>query len=169
MARSRRRRAASTASAYAFRPDSPISRFGFSAEIAGRTIERIARENGGAARPEQLVDVARPRDHPLHGYFEWRNDVAAEAHRRSQACNLIRAVIVRQPTAAAPTYVRAFVNLAPGRGYEMIATVLSDEDKRNQLLARALAELEQMQARYAHLVELADIWVAASRARRRAA
>lgn len=153
---------------YAFRSDSPISKFGISAEVTGRTIEQIARAHGGAARPEQLVDVARPRDHPLHDYFEWRDNVAAEAHRVAQARNLIRAVVVRA-LPSEPTLVRAFVNLAPGRGYELIAAVMSDEDKRNQLLARALAELEQLQARYAHLVELAEVWTAASRAKKKAA
>lgn len=169
MARTRtRRRRAAPAATYAFRPDSPISKFGISADVAGQTIEQLAHANGGAAKPEQLVDVARPRRHPLHGYFEWRDDVAAEAHRISQARNLIRAVVI-QPAPSAPTYIRAFVSIVPGHGYELIAAVMSDEHKRNQLVARALAELEQMQARYAHLVELADVWTAASRARRRVA
>jgi len=151
-----------------FRPDSPISKFGISAEVAGRTIEQIAIENGGHAKPEQLVDVARSNNHPLHSYFEWRDDVAAEAHRRAQARSLIQAIVI-QAAPSEPVYVRAFVSIVPGRGYEMLGAVMSNEDKRNQLLARALSELEQMQTRYAHLVELADIWEAASRIRRRAA
>ena len=153
---------------YRFKEGSPISHFGVSAEDAGRTIEAIVARNGGQAKAEMVVEVARNVAHPLHSYFEWDDEVAGEAYRVMQARTLIRSVVIVAPLE--PTKViRAFVSVNPGEGYELIAAVMSDVDKRSKLLARALIELEQMQARYSDLCELAEVWKAAKKVKKKAA
>ena len=151
---------------FRFKEGSPIAKFGVSAEDAGRAIEAIAAQNGGQAKPELLVDVARNARHPLHTYFEWDDDVAGEHYRVIQARTLIRSIII-VPARGSNTVIRAFVSVDPGHGYELIADVMSDADKRAKLLARALAELEQIQARYSDLKELAEVWRAAEKVKRK--
>ncbi len=151
---------------YSFKEGSPISNFGVSAEDAGRTIEAIAARNGGQAKPEMLVDVARRVSHPLHHYFEWDDATAGEHYRVMQARALIRSVVIHvsnEPTRV----IRAFVSVNPGKGYELIGDVMSDVDKRAKLLSRALIELDQMQARYSDLRELAKVWEAAARVKKK--
>ena len=46
----------------------------------------------GRLTPEQIVHEAEKEDSPLHSFFEWDNDIAAEAHRIEQARDLIKRV-----------------------------------------------------------------------------
>ena len=62
-----------------------------SAEDAGAQCEALSR--AGKLTPAALVDLNRPEDAPLHNAFEWRDDVAAEKYRESQARYIILSLI----------------------------------------------------------------------------
>lgn len=49
---------------------------------------------GGTLTPQAVVAAAKDPTNPLHNYFEWRDDIAAEAFRIDQARTLIRSVKV---------------------------------------------------------------------------
>jgi hypothetical protein len=63
------------------------------ARIIGPEIERLANE--GRSTAAGVVDAARMKEAPLHPYFEWNNDVAAERFRESQARRMIGAIKVK--------------------------------------------------------------------------
>lgn len=119
---------------------------------------------GGALRPRDVVDAARSHDSPLHKYFTWDNAKAAEQLRISEARKLIARVRVTMETGPLKVVtVRAFHSLPSDRGrigYRPIAGILSDEDRRRELLQTALRELAAFRRRYRDLAELSSVLAA---------
>lgn len=131
-----------------------------SAQAIGEHLHRIERHRGDL-RPEYVVEEARSSNSPLHRFFEWDNEKAAEAYRLDQARDLIRRVYVKHvDQQEIPSPVRAFVNVQNGdaeRSYESIASVMSDDMKRARLLQQARRELELWRLRYQHLREFSRL------------
>lgn len=73
-------------------------------------LEKIRLKGGGVLTPDAVVASAKRATSPLHGYFTWDNDAAAEQWRREQARALIRSVQVITTTStrtfSVPKYVR---------------------------------------------------------------
>lgn len=133
-------------------------------------LKRIAKENGGLLQPETVVDEARPITSPLHSLFEWDNTVAGQQYRIWQARQLIRVSV--EVLAGTDKACEVFVSLTPDReresgGYRIMADVLSDADLRNQMLSDALDELELFREKYRKLKELAAVFSAIKRVRRK--
>lgn len=136
--------------------------FKVSAQIVGEELERIEKE-AGEVSPRLLVGHAKPVSSPLHSFFEWDDRIAAEEYRVEQARSLIQAVVVKAfDGAETRNPIRAFVNVGTqdGRGYFGIATVMSDEEKREQLIMQARAEIEQWRDRYRAIVEFSKVFEA---------
>lgn len=76
-----------------------------------------------------------------------------------------------QPVAKNAEPVRAFVSLTTDRhaggGYRTIASVLSDDDLRAQMLQDALDELDVFKTKYAALKEMKPVFTAAEKAERK--
>lgn len=133
-------------------------------------LKRIAKENGGLLQPETVVEEARPASSPLHNRFQWDNSIAAHEYRIWQARQLIRVCVDVIP--GTDKISEVFVSLSPDReresgGYRVMAEVLSDSDLRNQMLSDALDELELFREKYRKLKELAAVFSAIKRVRRR--
>ncbi len=131
-------------------------------------LKRIADENDGLLKPETVVDEARPVNSPLHSRFEWNNTKAGEAYRIWQARQLIRVVV--EVISAAGEKENVFVSLSSDRresGYRVMTSVLSDAQMRNQMLSDALAELELFQDKYKRLRELAAVFSAIRKVRKK--
>jgi hypothetical protein len=76
--------------------------------------EALRDMHGQRLDPRHVVDAARPSESPLHGRFEWRDDVAAERYRLQQAGQLIvRARVVITPRKQEPVRVRPAAPLPP--------------------------------------------------------
>jgi hypothetical protein len=140
--------------------------------IIAAELRRIANENDGILKPEDVVEAARPKDSPLHSQFEWSNTEAANKWRIHQARNLIRVTVewLNVPGKAEPVEIRPFVSLTPDRkneggGYRDTLVVLRSKESREQLLADALAELRAIEDKYAALQELAEVFAAARKVR----
>lgn len=136
-------------------------------------LQRIAAENGGLLRAEDVVDAARDEASPLHASFTWDDNAAAHQYRIWQARRLIGVTVQYLDAGAEPMRIRAFCSLTTDReqkggGYRTLVTVLSGRSTRKQLLADALAELERLQAKYNQLNELADVFAAVRRVRNKA-
>ena len=140
-------------------------------------LKRIAAENDGLLKPETVVDEAKPVSSPLHPKFEWRNTVAAHQYRIWQARKLIRVSV--EVWAGTEDPVNVFVSLTPDRetrgnddgdiggGYRVMTQVLSDKEMRQQMLADALAELACFEEKYRRLKELAAVFAAIKKVRKR--
>jgi hypothetical protein len=128
----------------------------------GAYLSKIAGKNDGEFRdtltPEQIVAAAEPEHSPLHDWFEWNNDDAAQQYRLVQAREMLRFIeVVRVERAVEP--VRAFhvVRIEGQSVYAKESRVFSDEELRKQVIDAALAQLESWQRRYDQYVELAGI------------
>src|SRR5210317_675994 len=57
-------------------------------------IEKMAKRRRGKITPQQVLEAARNESSPLHSFFDWDDDVAAESWRLHQARTLIKSVKV---------------------------------------------------------------------------
>lgn len=150
---------------------------------AKQRLEFLAARQNGLLNPRTVVDDARNPDSPLHSYFDWNNDHAAEQWRLFQAGVLVRRIkvfIVKpeqadqrievhlvRPEPAGSISTRRFVSLPSQRsalgGYLPVESVLSDAERRAELINTALRELRALREKYQVLEELADVWSALDR------
>lgn len=138
------------------------------AQAAGEELERIRTWRNGRLDAKDVVEASRDPGAPLHGAFEWRDDVAASAYRVEQAKYVIRSIeVVVDPADVEARPVRAFVSVVrdEDRSYTSVSHALADTDLRRQVLTTALKELEAWRNRYAELVELAKVFAAIEEAR----
>lgn len=134
------------------------------AQAVGEELERIRVCHGGQITPPVVVEESKPSDAVLHDEFEWRDKVAAERYRESQARNIINVVTVVSPTKTDYS-PRAFVNVIdyavedePVQSYRAIRDVMDDPHLRERVLEDVLGRLRRIQAEYRHLRELSDVW-----------
>lgn len=119
----------------------------------------------GSITPELVLDYAKPKDSPLHQFFQWDNTKAAEEYRLVQARQLIRRIKVEYVTEETKTVtVRAFHCVVPTsdddqpslRGiYVPIESAISDY--RSQLLDQCRRDMEAFKRKYAALSEVAQV------------
>jgi len=132
-------------------------RFSVDANVAGRICEELARE--GRLTAQELVNVSRPEDTPLHKCFTWDDSVAAEKYRCQESRCIIGGLEVNVVGDTPPT--RAWVNCeVASPNYERLELVLKDDDKRSKLLSLALQEMRTFRTKYQNLCELAEIFEA---------
>ncbi|MDO1560425.1 hypothetical protein Q0812_13400 [Brevundimonas sp. 2R-24] len=152
---------------YAWKPGSRIN---LDAEKAGRELEDIRKQSGGALTQEAVVERARSANSVLHSHFTWEDAEAAEKWRLSQAGDLIRAIVidVSRSNVEESKLLRAFVNVEQKgqRHYTSTVVALSDIDLRAQVLRRAWEELEAWRQRHAELVEFARVFSAIDETKR---
>lgn len=84
-------------------------------ELLKAELEAIRAERG-VLIPQYVVEAARPQSSPLHRFFEWDDEKAAEQHRVETARGLIRSVRIqyREPTEDEAALM--------GRGYLSVRT-----------------------------------------------
>lgn len=135
------------------------------AELVYREFQRLKRGNNNL-RPESVLEAARPASSPLHKYFDWDDTSAAEAWRLAQARSMIREVhVIIQHEDKPEIRTRAIVSVvkSSGRSLEGIETAMGDEEYQQQLLTKALQELNIFRRKYAHLNALAGVLAEADR------
>lgn len=143
------------------------------AQVAGEHLERLRESNGGLTA-RLVVDDAKAEDSPIHAVFEWDDTRAADEYRLVQARDVMRhiAVVITDGSAGeAPTMSRGFVVVTENEQdrYESIQIVMDDPALRQQVLTRALRELEAWQKKYAELEEFAGVRASIQKARKKLA
>lgn len=133
-------------------------------------IHRFVEEARGlrpALPAKELLARSRDPRAPTHTLFEWNDGKAAEAHRLSQARQLLRSfkLVYRSDSRAearansqGPTTfaVRYYQHSKVLGGYAPTELVLQRADARSELLDRARRDWEAYAAKYGHLEELAS-------------
>ena len=112
----------------------------------------------GRLTPANVVDTARPAEHPLHDRFEWDNEVAGEAYRLEQARRLIRSVRVVYREAdekESARTVRAFhaIRDEEGTAYRPVEEVQESPLLTKLLLQDMEREWKQLMRRYGQFEE----------------
>lgn len=136
------------------------------AQVYGGCIEEIAMKRNGAITPRDTVDVAEDINSPLHDYFDWNDETAGAKYRLYQARQLINHLIVVVETEGGETEQKAYLNVSvvsDGKVepiYVTIEQALTDKEFRNQILAKAIREVEYWQQKYIKYNELVQIFKA---------
>ena len=125
---------------------------------------RISKEKD--LTPENVVEAAKSKSNPLHDLFEWDDTKAGYKWRLQQArvfINEIKVIVENKE-------IYAFENVSiqvveeendgvkSKRIYEPIGTILSSEEKRQQLLRQAIGYMEYWKNKYSMLHELKPIF-----------
>lgn len=106
-------------------------------------IKALEREHG-ELRPKDVVAFAKPEDSPLHGFFEWDDDVAAEQYRLGQARQLIGRIKIEVTVNEIPLNVVYYVkDPAAADRYTNILRVKSDTDKSRDVLFNEMKKVDQ--------------------------
>lgn len=110
-------------------------------------------EDRGMLTAQNLVEVSRPEDAPLHDEFEWDDSVAAEEYRKTQARGIIRSIqIIRDDSEKAE---KVYANVRIERPeYTTIVKALTIPDERELLLKAARRDMLAFRAKYVWLKEL---------------
>jgi hypothetical protein len=119
------------------------------------------RDHYGTLTPANVVEAARPREHPLHSRFTWDDTEAAEKYRLFEAANLIRSVKLRfiRPSGESGK-VRAFVRdprTEQPSAYDETMDVVTDPVARGVLLAQMRREWAALKRRYAMFEEFLEM------------
>lgn len=125
-------------------------------QVVGQELERIQEETGSISA-DLVLENAKPKDAPLHPYFEWNNTKAAEMYRLDQARYLVRniAVQIERPESDEPLVTRAFVEIKGEEGpYLSLSTVVQDVDLWKQLIKQARKDIEVFENKYSVLSEV---------------
>lgn len=113
---------------------------------------------------EVVADARDPRS-PLHAYFEWDVEKAAEAHWLDRARELVRAIHIEARYEGGGAVVRAFHSVImehdgeKRRGYAATDTVLRDRDLGDQVIDAAASEIRGWLRRYKTVKALVEAGV----------
>lgn len=106
--------------------------------------------------PEKVLERAKDENSELHKCFEWNNDVAAEKYRTIQAGNVIRMLYIEPKSEDAPP-VRV-LSRTSDTVYQPTRIFLTNTTEYEDLLKRALSELESFRKKYETLSELEQLF-----------
>lgn len=128
------------------------------ATTVGQHIEKL-QQKYGEVTPDIFLESARSEKSKIHKLFEWDDTKAAEKYRKWQATNIICAlkvtVIEEDHT---PIITRAFVTTEErSTGYVHIRDAMSDEEKRESVIAQAKRDAQWYMDKYESLEELASV------------
>lgn len=143
------------------KPVQPKTQQLVNSQVAENEFARLMQQDtNGLLRPEAVVETASNPNHPWHDRFTWDDTAAAEKYRLQEAVTLIRSYNVT--ISPLKMTVRALTSLDMDRnnggGYRWTMETLARPDMREATLRTALAELERVRVRYAHLEELVSVW-----------
>lgn len=130
----------------------PGARIKADPNAAGKMCEDLEKSPTGLTA-KALVDANRPEDAPLHDYFEWRDDVAAELYRERQGYHVINCICVKAEEKDKQP-MRAFFVVEQKSGYESINVIVKNEDKYARLKESAKRELIAFKRKYAQILEI---------------
>jgi hypothetical protein len=119
-----------------------------------RFIKTLEKKHGKIT-PELIVQEGRKRGSPVYGYFT--NDVKEAAAKRwlDEARMIIRSVYIYiQEPDEEPTPVRAYISVKPtesrpeANGYMDVIDVCADDELRQQMIDRAMQDIQIWKERY---------------------
>ena len=139
-------------------------------------ISKIYQQNNKIT-PEQILDFAKDKKHPLHNYFEWDDAVAGNKYRLIQARELIRSIIltIQDQETKQRFKVRAYLSVNVTEEGDLTVngnhrtdnyfvdqnTVKDDTTLINYQLLKAKAELKSFREKFKILsTELEDVFKA---------
>lgn len=106
-------------------------------------------------KAEVVVQRAENPLSPLHKFFTWDNDKAAEEWRMMQARYLIRSFRIEiEPLQIIPAFVSLGENRIKGGGYSWTAEVLPQHDLKLNLLLTVMMDIENILRKVSEMPEV---------------
>lgn len=104
----------------------------------------------GGVTPGMLVKASKAKNAPLHSYFEWENDKAAQGYRLWQARMLLRDMTIEIEDVRTREFQNIIIEVddAKTRKYYHLDQILSDDDLKRRVLAQVTRQLRFMIKRY---------------------
>lgn len=138
-------------------------------------LEKIEKKYNGMISPQIVVEEAKDEKNPLHKWFNWDDSVAGEKWRLHQARLLINSIRVKidfdKGTSTYRKYLNVFINNSeskdPQRYYVNTKTVLKNENLKQQILIKAMKEIEYWEKTYKEYNELNEIFNSIKRTKNR--
>lgn len=122
--------------------------------------QKVADEIGNdKITPQEMIEKARNERSELHKCFEWNDTVAAEKYRLQQA-RVVLSMLVFKPKTEEEQLVRIFSLTTEKSTYQPTKQFLVQSDEYQDLLKRALAELETFKKKYRTINELEGLFEA---------
>ena len=131
--------------------------------IVDRELERIYKKHKVVTVEVVLAEAAKTT-HPLHSYFEWDNNVAAQKYRIVQAYSLIMASkftvqLVENGTTTprqvkGSAQVRRLVSAFRGEGFKMRTDALKNTESRSAIVETKRSQLRSWCASTIDIQEL---------------
>jgi hypothetical protein len=127
----------------------------------GAHLELLRKQKKGELTPQDVLADAKYHNSPLHSFFEWDDNEAAEQYRLQQARGLIRSVVAiyvddKQPAVRTRAYVH--INEPQAPHYRSADQAMSQKKTRDMVLQRAWSELQAWRKRYADLKAFSDLF-----------
>ncbi len=124
-------------------------------EKAANVMNKLAKT--GQLNAENLVEVSRPKNAPLHDDFEWDDTKAAENWRKQQGrCMINSLLMVPEETGhKSKEPIRAFfkVEHMESAQYESTEVLIRTQDGRDALREQAQKELSSYRQKYRSVLE----------------
>jgi len=123
------------------------------AEVAAEELERLRSKAGGELTASGVLGEASKKSSPIHDFFQWDDDAAANEYRLAQARRLLNGIrsveVTILPSGAEErTPVRFYWHdPANGRGegsYTTSARILGDDEKRDRAYREIMRQLNGM-------------------------
>lgn len=125
-------------------------------DIVLETLQGLVKN--GQIKPEDVVEVARDENSPIHNNFEWDDTKAAQEHRLWQARQLITYKFKVEGNKEQQFYnVKVVVNDVPVQGYFTKEKILSNKDMYLHLLKEAVSEIKYWEKKYKEIKELEGV------------
>jgi hypothetical protein len=127
-------------------------------------LTRLARKHGGKLTPSKILDAARSPRSPLHRFFDWDDESAAEKYRIQQARVLLKGVRYNVKTKTVEFDVPAWESVRvdecdlpdaePGKGYVSTALAVNVPSFEEQILENAMRRLRAFRDQYKQYSEV---------------
>lgn len=125
-------------------------------DIVLETLQGLVKN--GQIKPEDVIEVARDENSPIHNNFEWDDTKAAQEHRLWQARQLITYKFKVEGSKEQQFYnVKVVVNDVPVQGYFTKEKILSNKDMYLHLLKEAVSEIKYWEKKYKEIKELEGV------------
>lgn len=142
----------------------PGSTFGDEkAQQYGEFLWELKEENGELLRPAFVVEKAKPKNSPIHDFFEWDDRIAGQKHREWQARYLLGSIEVIEVVNNEDHAVKAFHNITVAakeddggkeRGYVTLQDIKENQDYLDIVLENAKNEMIAWEKRYSQYEKL---------------
>jgi len=135
-------------------------KFGFFGKKDAKVVAEFLEEKfpDGTIRAHDVLEVARPKNSPIHHYFEWDDSKAAEKFRLHQASRMIQSLVVVVDDVETRKYTRPVkVEWAKEKRCVDVDVARQSKDIWDQVVARAMRDALLWRERYQNISQLKPI------------